>query len=430
MALIGLQIPVRDGGGPEKYYTELKFYGQGDHLPGDVKYVWELNRHQHLAVLGKAYWLTGDEKYAAEVICQMKTWMQQNVFLRGVNWTSALEIGIRSISWIWAYFFCLKAQNMDSYTNAKILRMIHLHGQYIFKHLSFFTSPYNHLVGEATALFFIGLLFPEFKEAATWQKKGWEILQAEATKQFHYDGMSVEQAMPYHHFTLGLYQQAVMLARLNDIEIPYSMKQVLENALDFSLLTIQPDGCHPVIGDCDDARPFYFGRRHNCDYRDLLALGAIMFRRGDFKAAATDYDESCLWFLGAESYHVFNSLKSETPKSSHHIFHDSGYATFRTGWSANDHYLLFDCGPQSHGLHADEIASTAHGHADFLNIVLSAHGKPVLVDSGIPTYNGDLKWQTHFRSGMAHNTITINKRVHVALSEGLVILMYRTSSNL
>ena len=31
---------------------------------GDVKHVWELNRHQHFVTLGQAYWYTGDEAFA------------------------------------------------------------------------------------------------------------------------------------------------------------------------------------------------------------------------------------------------------------------------------------------------------------------------------------------------------------------------------
>jgi hypothetical protein len=31
---------------------------------GDHKVIWELNRHQHWLMLGRAFWLTGEAKYA------------------------------------------------------------------------------------------------------------------------------------------------------------------------------------------------------------------------------------------------------------------------------------------------------------------------------------------------------------------------------
>ena len=39
---------------------------------GDIKYIWEPNRHQHLVSLAKAFYLTGSQKYKDEVIEQIK----------------------------------------------------------------------------------------------------------------------------------------------------------------------------------------------------------------------------------------------------------------------------------------------------------------------------------------------------------------------
>lgn len=398
---------------PKKFYTEMKFYGQRDgekELPGDVKNVWELNRHHHFTVLGKAYWLTGEERFAEELLAQCESWITQNPFLWGVNWTSALEVAMRSLSWIWGYAFCLQAKAMRPEAHARFLRALHLHGHYVYRHLSFFTSPYNHLIGEATALFFLGALFPEFNEAEAWREKGWAILVEEVTKQFHADGISVEQAMSYHHFTLGLYLQAMLLAQMHGVTIPASMRARLEKALEFSMLSIQPDGRHPMIGDNDNACAFYFGEKAAWDYRDYLALGAILFERGDFKYAAEHYHEACLWLLGPESFAQFEELKAAPPARVNCLLPESGYAILREGWKSSGHYLIFDCGPQSHGLFADENVSTAHGHADPLSILLCAHGQPMLIDAGMLTYNGELAWQNYFRSGMAHNTVTVDER--------------------
>lgn len=398
---------------PKKFYTEMKFYGQRDgesELPGDVKNVWELNRHHHFTVLGKTYWLTGEERFAAGVLAQCESWIAQNPFLWGVNWTSALEVAMRSLSWIWGYAFCLHAENMSPARHARLLRMLNLHGHYVHRHLSFFTSPYNHLVGEATALFFLGTLFPEFKEAEKWRAKGWSILCEEVTKQFHRDGISVEQAISYHHFTLGLYLQALLLAERNGMAVPAHLRDRLEKALEFSMYSMQPDGRHPMIGDNDNAFAFYFGEKAAWDYREYLALGALLYDRGDFKMAAGQYHEACLWLLGPESFERFETLPAALPQRTSTILSESGYAIFRDRWQNGEHYLIFDCGPQSHGLFADENISTAHGHADPLSLNLCAHGRPFLIDAGMLTYNGDLHWQNYFRGGMAHNGVTVDEQ--------------------
>jgi len=71
---------------------------------GDAKVTWELNRHQHLGTLAKAYRLTNDHRFASELIDQWRHWQRENPYPRGINWASSLEVAFRSISWLWVYF--------------------------------------------------------------------------------------------------------------------------------------------------------------------------------------------------------------------------------------------------------------------------------------------------------------------------------------
>ncbi len=52
---------------------------------GDSKITWELNRHQHLVTLAKAYRLTGDRKYWDEIIAQWRKWHEANPYPIGIN---------------------------------------------------------------------------------------------------------------------------------------------------------------------------------------------------------------------------------------------------------------------------------------------------------------------------------------------------------
>ena len=62
---------------------------------GDIKYIWEINRHQHLSAL--AY--SGDPDADTLVATALGSWIAQNSHLSGVNWTNNLELGLRLISW-------------------------------------------------------------------------------------------------------------------------------------------------------------------------------------------------------------------------------------------------------------------------------------------------------------------------------------------
>ncbi len=68
---------------------------------GDHKVIWELNRHQHLVTLAKAWLLTKDEKYVRELMAQWRSWIKANPYPVGINWGSSLEVAFRSLSWIW-----------------------------------------------------------------------------------------------------------------------------------------------------------------------------------------------------------------------------------------------------------------------------------------------------------------------------------------
>jgi hypothetical protein len=63
--------------------------------------------------LAKAFFLTGDERYAFEAIVQIESWIQQNPCRQGINWQSSLEIGIRCISWLWTIFLLLESQCLN-----------------------------------------------------------------------------------------------------------------------------------------------------------------------------------------------------------------------------------------------------------------------------------------------------------------------------
>src|SRR5204863_6822777 len=68
---------------------ELHHHSAIDYLdldrPSDVRVVWELSRCHQWVTLGRASWLTRDERYAAEFVAQWKSWMVANPPGFGVN---------------------------------------------------------------------------------------------------------------------------------------------------------------------------------------------------------------------------------------------------------------------------------------------------------------------------------------------------------
>jgi uncharacterized heparinase superfamily protein len=389
---------------PRTFYRDLN--------PADVgvdpKHVWELNRHEFLIDCGKAYRLTGNPVYAGRVFEIIDSWVEQNPYLQGINWVSALEVAVRAISWLTTYQLCRTWQNIPADSHYKLISSLYLHGSYLYRNLSFYSSPYNHLVGESTALYLLGCFFPEFDESAAWRRTAWDVLTSQIGQQFHSDGGNVEQATFYHHYCLGFYLLAVLTRLRRGEAVPSSMQHRLEQAFEFSMWLTRPDGTVPRIGDCDNARSIRLSNPPLWDFRNLLCLGATLFARGDMKSVAGPFSEDAFWLLGKPGVDRYTQLEPTDPSAGSRLFARSGYFVSRTGWGQSDHFVCFDCGELAAGLHRTDVPSAAHGHADLLSVELSMFGQPLLIDGGSYTYHDLVGWQRHFRESQAHNTIRVD----------------------
>lgn len=396
--------PISGKPWPMKFHTRVDIFG-GDTGCGDVKYVWELNRHQFLVTLGKAYCLTGDEKYAEHGLHLIEEWINSNPYKVGINWTSGLEVAIRGLSWCWACAFFKASKALTKDRKKAVVLSLAQHGQWVAGHLSYFFSPYNHLIGEATALFVMGSVLPWLRSSECWRKRGWEILVRELPRQFFADGGTVEQATGYHHFTVGFYLQAFLRRKKLGVDIPSSLWQVFERCFEYSMYLTKPDGQMPMIGDGDEGKAFDLTQDNFWNVRPFLAIGAVLFGRGDMKMIAGALPTDVLWLVGPDAWDAYQRLSDSPPKSTSKALRDSGYYIMRTGWDEQAHYASMDCGIIAHGVHEDELVSAAHGHADALSLEVSSHGKSIIIDPGFYTYNGSVKWHRYFRETQGHNTV-------------------------
>ena len=401
--------PVSTRPWPGDFHTRVRIF-DGNSGHGDVKYVWELNRHQFLPVLGKVYRLTNDEKYASAGLALVESWIDTNRCNIGINWTSALELAVRSLSWCWA---CALFEGSPSLTPAlrrKILGLLSQHAADIERHLSFYFSPYNHLIGEATALFVIGSLVPSLRRAAHWRERGWgnpPRRNAEAVSRGWRYGRTGDRLPPLHARVPSA--RPAGRCRMTG-DGGGRLWSDLENAIAFSMHMMRPDGSMPMIGDADDGKAFALAQADPWDFRVFLGLGAALFGRGDFKKMGGSLPADALWLLGLSGRRAHDAVRDSLPDKTSRDLSTSGYYIMRTGWDAQAHYLGFDCGELAAGVSTQDTPSAAHGHADTLSIEVSAFGEPLLVDPGFWTYNGTAEWHRYFRETEAHNTVVVDGR--------------------
>ena len=386
---------------PLRHWSQLNYLDA--QLAGDKKITWELNRHQYFTTLGRAYWLTGDERYAEVFVSHLSSWMDHNPPKLGINWASSLEVAFRSISWLWTLQFFKESPLLTDAIVARMLKFLYLNALHLETFLSTYFSPNTHLTGEALGLFYIGLLLPEFRDAERWRTLGFEILLAQLPRHVQADGVYFEQSSYYHRYTTDFYIHLAVLLQANGATPPRELKPKLELLLDHLMYITRPDGTTPLFGDDDGGRLVMLDSRPANDFRSLLSTGAALFNRGDYKFVSGGAAEETLWLLGVEGLRTFDQIEAQQPQQESVEFPAGGYYVMRDGWSRTSNYLLFDCGP--HGM-----ANCGHAHADALAIDLAAHGRTLLVDPGTFTYTGAKEARDWFRSSAAHNTLTVDRQ--------------------
>lgn len=391
---------------PRDYYEKIDRWMWSTSRPGDSKLPWELNRHQYFVTLGKAYWVTGDEKYAREFSAQLLNWIATNPVGMGINWFSALEVGIRVISWCFAFLYFRKSAEFERTAAVPFVKSLYQQCAFLRSHLTTdWKVPNNHIIGESAALVFAGSLFGELSDATEWISSGVDILTREIQIQTAEDGVNLEQATAYHRFVLDFLILCVVLADNEAIPPVPVLRQITEKMLNYAMHISTPDGRACMIGDADDGRGFVLDDQVGfSDFRPWLAAGAVLFGRGDFKHVAGYFSEEAFWLLGAEGRGVFEALRSFEPLRSEGSFPAAGQHVMRSGWTLDSDVALFRCGP--FGLGGDGLC--AHAHCDLLGFTLDLRGKPVLVDSGTYSYCGS--WRNYFRTTRAHNTVLIDGR--------------------
>ena len=394
--------------GPLRFGKLLDYRDPG--LVGDIKYVWELNRHLHLVTLAHAYAVTGDARYFGVIRDHLESWFSACPCPLGPNWSSALEPALRLVSWSTAWQL-LRARDSSIFaaaSNARLrerwLASVFDHASFVHGYFSLYSSANNHLIGEAAGLYVAALTWPCWPHSATWRAEAKAILEREALLQNAPDGVNREQATAYQRFELELLLLCWLAAAASGESFSATFRARLEAMLEYLASVMDVAGNVPMIGDSDDAIAVRLDHRPAfCGYRALLATGALLFQRGDFKVKAGGLDERTRWLM-PDADRAFAALdSSDVHLPVRRAFPDGGYYILGCDFETpREIRLIADAG----ALGYQTIA--AHGHADALAFSLSVGGVEFLVDPGTYAYHTHAPWRRYFRGTAAHNTVRID----------------------
>ena len=390
---------VNGGRMPERFWASVPYL---DPQHGDHKVIWEFNRHQHWLTLGRAYWLTGNPRHADAIVHQLESWLSANPPLTGVNWASMLELGFRSLSWLWAIHI-LQTRPAGQGVLVDLLVGLDRQMVHVADNLSQYFSPNTHLTGEALALYVVGSALPELARSGAWVEMGRRVLLAEMERQVSPDGGHVERSTHYQRYTLDFYLLALATAEITgDRRALQPFRAVCARLAACTRTLADDEGRLPMIGDDDGGMLWPIAGREARDVRDSLAVAAALLEEPAL-AAAGAIPEECWWIAGIERSQAAEAASAHAMTSGNglhaSLFEQTGYAVMRCG---GDH-LIFDVG--QHG-----YLNGGHAHADALAVTLSIEGRPLLIDPGTITYTMDAPLRDRMRSSISHNTLTLDCR--------------------
>lgn len=368
----------------------------------DPKRVWELNRQQFLLTLGKAYSLTGERKFAAQAVRLIESWIKQNPPYKGVNWRDGLEVGLRLISWAWTLRLISDFEEIDEDVSRTIVRSIFCQLGFIEQHLSVYTSPNTHVLGEALALFVISLYFRGMDGTDRRAATALQILESQLAEQVGDDGGHKEKSTYYHCYALDMYLLATVLGKQHGISFSAAWMRRVEKMAEYLLATMRPDGSLARLGDDDGGRTIRVGDADYYRPGSLLALSAVLFDRGDFKHVAGDLAEEVYWILGMEGVEADDRLEAREPAQTHFWHSEARTTSIRTGWKREDTWLICQEYPMG-------MQSAGHSHAGLLSFELVLCGRLLILDPGTYSYLTSSPWRDYFRGQKAHTTVAIDE---------------------
>jgi hypothetical protein len=386
--------PVHQRRMPVDFWTRVRYL---DSANGDHKIVWELNRHQHWLALARGYWLTGDVRYRDRFIEELASWLASNPPLRGCNWASMLEVGLRALSWTWALnsFVTPEVADEEPWT-IDLLLALDRQLAHIERNLSFYFSPNTHLLGEALALYVTGLALPFLRASRQRADVGREILVSEIARQIAADGSHRERSSHYHRYTLDFYLLALVMSEIAGDEATPRFRDAVDRLALAATALSDDRGCVAHFGDDDGGTALPICVRAADIVGPSLAIAGILMNRGCASAP-----EDAYWLL---SHPMFEARlrapgeKRTVPEST--VLPEMGYFVSR---SPGGVHVVMHAGP--HG-----YLNGGHAHADALSITASLHGEPLLIDPGTGAYTMDTDLRDRFRSTQSHNTITLDNR--------------------
>ena len=363
---------------------------------------WQLHRQKWFIPMGKAYRISGDEKYAKEWVYQYMDWINKNPLKTGLTskrktissgeveydgdnvsddnvryaWRP-LEVSNRLQDQASEFLLFNTSKYFTPEFFTQFLVNVHRHAAHIINNYS---KQGNHLLFEAQRILYAGIFFPEFKDAPTWRQSAISILNKEIQVQVYNDGMQFELDPHYHLATINIFFKALQMADANGYrnEFPQSFLDTIENMITVMYNLSFPDYSNPLFSDA---------------------------KKNSKSEMIKNYKQWLKVFPNNETIQYFatEGKDGKLPDYTSKAFKTSGFFIFRNGWDMQSTSMIIKAGPPAFW----------HCQPDNGTFELFIKGRNFFPDAGSYVYAGDdevMKWRNWFRQTMVHKTLTLDNK--------------------
>jgi len=253
----------------------------------------------------------------------------------------------------------------------------------------------------------IAMLYPDLPESAEWLRAAQSELPKLLFTEFGLDGGYGEGSLHYWSLSTHALLQFMVASRnlgVRDYFSDPAMTDAMRRTLEWRMNLTEPDGRLFAVGDSD----------RDTVGAELLIEGGKLLNEPTFVwAGRTIIERGRLGLVPDDPYELVHydwsaAATAPTALSANHDF--SGYGIFRSGWGAQDNYVLLKYGTTFIGRREDEsrLVISGHAHADALELELCYEGIPIIVDRGrVGRYQDWNTYGGYSKATVAHNTVGI-----------------------
>lgn len=365
----------------------------------DIKNAWEIARlHQGIS-LGKAFLLTGDEKYAGKFISLFNDFRTNNPFCGGVNWMDSAEVAVRLINVVYALSFFIDSPLINELFINDFRDFTLFHSVFIENNLVYSKHRGSNYLLNLLGLAVAGVLFNDHHYGKKNSIFAFHNFEQEIRSQVYEDGVCFEQSIPYHLLNLETFYLGKIILERAGNNFSEGYNQLLQNMFSAQFNYLREDKSVPQLGDSISSRILPFNLIDNeLDYSSTLAVGASLFNDGNYKSFFPQGTAELLFLFGPGFVQNYSGIPLEHIQKRSVGFVNGGHYFLR----AKDIDVFVQTGEVSnHGVRTP-------AHSDIFSFDLFYKGKQFIVDSGTYSIFADPDLYKRLRSVRCHNSVDID----------------------